>query len=162
MVEVTASLGSNVEPRVHLSAAVGHLKALFPGLEMSPVYESPAIGFRGANFLNLIVAFDTPSRLSQIQAAMSRIEDSRGRARNGAKHADRTLDIDILTYGAMVGQAAGISLPRDDILQYAFVLKPLADLRPEVHHPALGISYADLWRAFPNKHRQPLRLSPEI
>jgi 2-amino-4-hydroxy-6-hydroxymethyldihydropteridine diphosphokinase len=160
MVEVTASLGSNIEPRIHLSGAVESLGALFPGLQISPVYESPAIGFEGASFLNLVVAFDTQMALLKIQEELRFIEACHDRVRDGEKFSDRSLDIDILTYGALVGEVAGMTVPRDDITRYAFVLKPLADLRPEGLHPELKVSYAELWRAFSEKDRQPLRKLP--
>ena len=160
MVEVTASLGSNIEPRIHLSGAVESLESLFPGLQISPVYESPAIGFEGANFLNLVVAFETRMALFKIQEELRFIEACHGRVRDGAKFSDRTLDIDVLTYGARVGEVAGMTMPHADITRYAFVLRPLADLRPEGLHPELKVPYAELWRAFSEKDRQPLSRLP--
>jgi len=46
-------------------------------------------------------------------------------------------------------------LPRKDILEYAFVLKPLAAMIPDAVHPVVGRSYADLWAAF-DATEQPL------
>jgi len=42
-------------------------------------------------------------------------------------------------------------VPRDDITQYAFVLRPLADLAPELRHPVLGVTMAQLWAEFPGR-----------
>ena len=71
----------------------------------------------------------------------------------------RALDIDLLTYGSFVGQQNGISIPRPHMLDYAFVLKPLADLLPDDKHPGLERNYAELWREFPQKEEQPLWVS---
>jgi len=72
------------------------------------------------------------------------IEADHGRTRGEKKFASRTLDIDILTYGDHVGVLDGVELPRDEILKHAFVLRPLADIAPEVLHPILQKPYAQL------------------
>ncbi len=161
MVEVTAGLGGNIEPRYHLRAALTSLEMSFPGLRTSPLYESRAIGFDGANFLNLVVAFETEHPLEDLLTQVREIETAHRRDRSGSRVSSRTVDIDILTYGELVGDVEGLRLPREDITLYAHVLKPLADLRPSVIHPELGVSYAELWKEFPEKERQCLtRIAP--
>jgi 2-amino-4-hydroxy-6-hydroxymethyldihydropteridine diphosphokinase len=162
MVEVTAGLGGNIEPRTHLKAALGYLTERFPDLVTSPVYESRAIGFTGANFLNLVVAFETEHPLEDLLAQMREIETTHRRDRSGSKVSSRTVDIDVLTYGKLVGDVEGLRLPREDITHYAHVLKPLSDLRPSALHPELGVSYAELWKKFPQKARQPLIRVPAL
>ena len=39
-------------------------------------------------------------------------------------------------------------LPRGEITKYAFVLRPLAEMAPELRHPTLGTTYRALWEAF--------------
>ena len=73
------------------------------------------------------------------------VEDACGRDRSGPKFSPRTLDFDLLIYGDFVSTDPAIDVPRDEILQYPFVLKPLADLAPEARHPVVGRSYAELW-----------------
>ena len=68
--------------------------------------------------------------------------------RDSDKFAPRTLDIDLLTYGDALGLVDGYELPRDEILRYAFVIKPLADVAGEELHPATGRTYRVLWRDF--------------
>ncbi len=70
------------------------------------------------------------------------------------KFAPRTLDIDLLTYGDARQPAEG--LPRGEIVEYAFVLGPLADVAPDERHPTVGQRYADLWAAF-DHDAQPMR-----
>lgn len=71
----------------------------------------------------------------------------------------RTLDVDLLTYGDFAGEAGGSALPRDEILRYAFVLGPLAEVAGEEIHPVLGHSYRELWNAF-DQTVQPLTPVP--
>ena len=66
----------------------------------------------------------------------------------------RTLDLDVLLYGDMIRHDE-IDVPRSEIVQYAFVLRPLCDLAPSTSHPELGKSFAQLWLEL--KPAQPLK-----
>ena len=141
---VYLSLGSNIAPRRHLRAALRALRATFGELLVSPVYESRAVGFDGANFLNLVVGLDSSLSVGALSRELRHIEEQLGRVRGQEKFSSRTLDIDILTYGQTVGEVGGICLPRDEIEKYAFVIRPLADIDPAGRHPVDGRSYADI------------------
>ncbi len=54
------------------------------------------------------------------------------------KFADRTLDIDILLYDDLYLLSPALEIPRNEILEAAYVLKPMADLAPDLHHPVAG------------------------
>ncbi|MBK9428208.1 MAG: 2-amino-4-hydroxy-6-hydroxymethyldihydropteridine diphosphokinase [Gammaproteobacteria bacterium] len=144
MPRVYLSLGSNIEPERHLKAALDALAAEFGALILSPVYESEAVGFTGENFYNLVVGIDAELTIGQLAERLRAIEYLNERRRSGEKFAPRTLDIDILVYGDQVGTVEGIELPRDEILKYAFVLRPLADIIPEQRHPVVGKCYRQL------------------
>ncbi len=141
------SLGSNVEPFYHIPVAVRELGARFGSLRISPVYESAAIGFTGEHFLNLVVAFETNLEPTVIRAFLRQLEERHDRVREGESFSPRTLDIDLLLYGDLVSTGS-VVVPRAEILRYAFVLKPLADLAPDACHPVTGVRYADLWATF--------------
>jgi 2-amino-4-hydroxy-6-hydroxymethyldihydropteridine diphosphokinase len=145
---VLLSLGSNIDPAVNIREAVAALSSRFGDLQISPVYESEAMGFQGDNFLNLAVAFETDVELETLVSELKQLEDEQGRDRSAPRFSGRTLDIDILTYGEVQGRHAGIDLPRAEIAEQAFVLKPLADLLPHALHPARGKTYAELWQEF--------------
>lgn len=159
MPEVFVGAGSNVEPRRHLGAGLRGLAAQFGLLRLSPVYRNSPVGFAGEDFLNLVVAFETDDAVEEVAAALAAIEAANGRVRGEAKFAPRTLDLDLLLYGDLVLDTGGIQLPRDEIIKYSFVLKPLADLAGEHLHPVLGRSYAELWEHFDGK-RHPLERVP--
>lgn len=145
MTRVYASIGSNQQPHEHIRRALAALERQFRPLEVSPVYESVAVGFSGDNFLNLVVAFDTDLPLEQLDQELRRIEDDCGRVRGSARFTSRTMDIDLLTYGDLVRHDGHWDLPRDEIGRYAFVLRPLVDIAADARHPELGITFGELW-----------------
>jgi len=147
-IRVFVSVGTNVEREVNLRKAIAALKARFGELQMSAVYESKAQGFAGEPFYNLVVSLYCRETAAEVAAALKEIESAHGRQPGAQKFAPRTLDLDLLTYGDAPLDLAGLHLPRADILRYAFVLRPLAELAPEVRHPRLGNSYDNLWRSF--------------
>ena len=124
------------------------LRTKFPDLRCSRVYESEAVGFVGDNFLNLVACVETGLSLAEVSLTLKALEDELGRDRDQPRFSGRTMDIDILTFGDLQGEFDGIVLPRDEILQHAFVLQPLADLLPQQKYPVSGIPYAQLWSEF--------------
>ena len=66
----------------------------------------------------------------------------------------RELDLDLLLYGSMVDPDR--KLPRPDILRYAFVLGPLAELAPALVHPVTGQAFNGAWQEM-SLIKQPLR-----
>jgi 2-amino-4-hydroxy-6-hydroxymethyldihydropteridine diphosphokinase len=148
MPRVYVSIGSNIEKDKHLRQAVQALAARYAPLTLSTVYESRAIGFDGDPFYNLVAGFDTGDTLAQISAVLADIEQQCGRVRNGVRFGPRTLDLDILLYGDRVQHDATHQLPRAEIDEYAYVLRPLAEIAPLERHPETGITYGDMWRRF--------------
>lgn len=145
---VYLGLGSNIERERYLVAGLDALRMLLGELALSPVYDSPAIGFDGQPFLNMVVGASTSLPLAELATRLRHIETEHGRPANATRFSARQLDIDILTYGDLVGQFGGVTLPRGEILENAFVLRPLAELAPRARHPVDGRSYGELWAAF--------------
>lgn len=155
MTEVFLGLGSNVNREWHLREGIRALRERFGCVQLSPVFESESVGFAGSAFFNLVASIKTDLSVGELQQALRAIEFSLGRAPNQRKYSPRTLDIDILTYGDVVGDIEGVCLPRGEILENAFVLWPLACLAPDNKHPQVQISYQQLWEAY-DKSRQKL------
>jgi 2-amino-4-hydroxy-6-hydroxymethyldihydropteridine diphosphokinase len=148
MARVYVSIGSNIERSRNIRAALDALAARFNKLAQSRVYESAAVGFAGDPFYNLVVAFDATQSPHEIVDILHAIEDRQGRVRGGDRFAPRTLDLDLLLYDDLRMREGKLVLPRDEITRYAFVLRPLAELAPELRHSVSGRTYAELWRDF--------------
>jgi 2-amino-4-hydroxy-6-hydroxymethyldihydropteridine diphosphokinase len=151
---VYLSLGSNVDREARICQAVALLGERFGEIQTSPVYDSAAVGFDGSDFLNLVVGIDTSFEVEKVAEIFRDIEDRLGRDRSLPKFASRPIDLDILTYNDLILDAPGIRIPRPEILENAFVLKPLQDIAPRSLHPETRESYATLWRRMaPNAPR---------
>lgn len=149
MARVYLSLGSNLDPRRYLPAALDELRARFGPLQVSPAYRTGSVGFEGADFVNLAVGLDTELSPQDLNDWLHALEDRHGRRRDVPRYSDRTLDVDIVFYDDLVTEGPGhLKLPRDE-LKHAFVLRPIADIAPQLHHPVSGRSMAELWAAFP-------------
>ena len=139
------SLGSNIEAEKKIKSAIQGLEKLFGLLVISPIYESVAVGFKGDPFLNLVVGIQSDLPLFQIEKSLKILEKMNGRVKTPEKFSARTLDIDILTWGNQIIKE------EDEILKYAFVLKPLSDIAPHEQHPVLNQTYQNLWENFSPK-----------
>ncbi|MBL8223847.1 MAG: 2-amino-4-hydroxy-6-hydroxymethyldihydropteridine diphosphokinase [Chromatiales bacterium] len=155
MVTAYVSAGSNIDPLPNLRLAIAELRRRFGRLRLSPVYRTPAVGFAGDDFLNLVLAFETSEPPADVVAELERLHRLAGRQRGPDAFASRTLDLDLLLYGDEVIPQPPIKVPREDIRKYAFVLGPLADLAPGLVHPVTGETIGSLWAAF-DRQGQPL------
>lgn len=156
MPTVYVGMGSNVDPQRHVARALEALERTFGSLQVSSVYQTPAVGFEGDDFLNLVVAFRTRLPVSAVVERLRQIEAQHGRHRGDGRYAPRTLDLDLLLYGDLIAHHDGISVPRDEIEHHAFVLCPLAELAGERRHPRLGRTFTELWDEM-RDGAQPLR-----
>ncbi|HET7268167.1 MAG TPA: 2-amino-4-hydroxy-6-hydroxymethyldihydropteridine diphosphokinase [Oleiagrimonas sp.] len=146
---VYLSLGSNVDPGDNLRAAVAELRLRFGELELSPLYRTPAVGFDGDDFLNAAACIHTDLGPAPLNDWLHALEARQGRRRDVPRFSSRTLDIDIVLYDDRIMTGSGhLQLPRAELATQAFVLKPMADIAPDVVHPTLRRTLADLWRSF--------------
>lgn len=154
MARVALSLGSNLDPEQHLRRATAELRARYPDVRYSPVYRSAAVGFDGPDFLNLCAVLHSAEPPEAIDAWLHALEQAHGRRRDQPRFSSRPLDVDLLLYDDRVLRGPGhLELPRPELVEQEFVLRPLADLAPEWIHPTLGRSIGALWAAFPPPHR---------
>ena len=143
---VTVSLGSNINPEHNIRLAIAELRQQFGEIVISPVYQTAAVGFDGEDFLNLVVSLHTALPVQAIVAELKAIEDRIGRDRSQPKFSARAIDLDILTYDHLVLDEPGVQVPRNEILQNAFVLKPLSDICGSDRHPELNKTYLQMWQ----------------
>ena len=142
-IDVYVGVGSNISPEREILSGVAALQAEFGPLEISSVYRSPALGFDGDDFLNVVAVFTTSLGPDAVEARLDAIENDGRSALNSGRFAPRALDCDLLMYGMRIEAAR--RLPRDDVLRYPFVLGPLAEIAPQLRHPLDGVTIAEHW-----------------
>ena len=137
---VFVGVGSNHSACQNLKFAAKACREQFGSLEVAPVYESAARN-GGAPYLNTVFGFASALTPEALQDALRAIETHAGRKRGGT---DCALDLDLLLVGDTVREAKPV-LPRPDILRDAFVLRPLAELVPNLMHPVIRSAMAELY-----------------
>ncbi|WP_428353075.1 2-amino-4-hydroxy-6-hydroxymethyldihydropteridine diphosphokinase [Methyloprofundus sp.] len=142
------SIGSNINREHNISSALEVLQCKFGSLTYSSVYESDSVGFSGDAFLNLVISFYSDHDPVHIAMQLKNIEAEHERVRTKEKFSSRTLDLDLLLYDEKIISTEALSIPHDDILNYAFVLEPLAEIAPDKHHPIKNVCYQKLWQEF--------------
>lgn len=150
---VFVSLGSNIAPEQNILAAVRLLRRYTTVLAVSPVYRSLPQGFAQQDpFLNMAVKIHTlraPSALKssvidRIEAELKRVRDPHN------KNAPRTIDLDISLWNEAIIEYGAPSrmLPDPDILRFAHVAIPLADIMPEYKHPTENVTLGEIAARF--------------
>jgi 2-amino-4-hydroxy-6-hydroxymethyldihydropteridine diphosphokinase len=142
-------LGSNLDdPHGQLERAVAAISRL-PRTELlrrSPMYVSKPWGkIDQPDFLNIVVEIRTALAPLTLLRHCKHIETEQGRTES-ERWGPRQLDIDILIFNERVVRTASLVLPHPRMWQRAFVLRPLADLRPDLKSPQ-GVSILDVLRS---------------
>ncbi|MBO6575516.1 MAG: 2-amino-4-hydroxy-6-hydroxymethyldihydropteridine diphosphokinase [Rhodothermales bacterium] len=144
------ALGSNQGDRAaYLQAAVRALGSS-QGIEViacSPVYESAAVTMGDAQppYLNAVLSVHTTLSAAGLLRRCLDIEVANDRVRSSdARWTQRTLDIDVLLYGTEEILESGLVVPHPRIAEREFVLRPLADLAPNLWVPGLNATVTGL------------------
>jgi 2-amino-4-hydroxy-6-hydroxymethyldihydropteridine diphosphokinase len=140
------SLGSNVNALSNILAGIAALREAFSNVRLSPAYQTGAVGFDGDDFINLAASIETSLQPLELKQFLNELEDRHGRVRDAAKFSDRTLDVDILLYDDLYLISPLIEIPRAEIMTFTHVLKPLADLAPNLLHPVCRKTIAEIWQ----------------
>ncbi|MAR77723.1 MAG: 2-amino-4-hydroxy-6-hydroxymethyldihydropteridine diphosphokinase [Gammaproteobacteria bacterium] len=138
--KIYLGIGSNVDRVNNIKSCLNMIRELYGDIQISPVYETKSMGFDGPNFYNLVCYFQANIDIHNLNNILKKIENKHGRNFNETKFSSRTIDIDILYYDDLICDGENIKLPRDEILKYDFVLRPLVDIAPHYIHPEKKIT----------------------
>jgi 2-amino-4-hydroxy-6-hydroxymethyldihydropteridine diphosphokinase len=148
---IALALGSNIGNRMEaLRAAVAGLKAFVTVTKISPVYETAAAYVADQPpFLNAALLGETSLEPLELLHKLKTLETELGR-QPSFRYGPRLVDIDILFYGDRVLASPELAIPHPRMAERAFVLKPLADIAPDMKHPETGLSVAEMLAQLPD------------
>jgi 2-amino-4-hydroxy-6-hydroxymethyldihydropteridine diphosphokinase len=139
------SLGSNLGDRERALRDATAAVAALDGVVVtatSPIVQTPALKLHGVDhtapaYLNAVIRVNTTLSPDALLDAINRIEHDHGRVRD-QRWGDRTLDIDIVTFGDVVRDDARLELPHPRAAERGFVLAPWLMLDPNAELPGRG------------------------
>lgn len=123
---------------LELVSAVGDI------LKESAIYETAPWGFtEQPAFLNQAILLATELRPLRVMESIWKIETDMGRIKP-VPWGPRIIDIDIIFYDDLVYEADNLKIPHPFMQERRFVLEPISEIAPEIIHPLLGKSVAEL------------------
>lgn len=144
------ALGSNIgDKKGYLDMAVSRLEDR-PDCRVEKISDyivtAPYGGVKQDDFLNGCLKLRTLLMPEELLCQLHEIENDADRKRE-VRWGPRTLDLDILLYDDLVYESEELILPHVELQLRDFVLQPLAQIAPNLRHPLLGKTIAELWAA---------------
>ncbi len=137
------ALGSNLGDRAANMRHGIELLLAVPGIELkasSPIYETDPVdcGPGTQAFLNSVIEVQAACTPPELHAHLKAVEQALGRPVQRERNAPRTLDLDLLYADDIISNDPDLILPHPRMHLRSFVLKPLADIRPELVLPGFS------------------------
>lgn len=133
-VTVFVGLGANLGDRGEALLQALKAMAVLPQTRLqavSSLYSSAPVNAAGPDYLNAVAQLDTTLAPQVFLEALQAMELAAGRERP-YRNAPRTLDLDVLLWGSEQFHTATLTVPHPRMHERAFVLRPLAELAPEL------------------------------
>jgi 2-amino-4-hydroxy-6-hydroxymethyldihydropteridine diphosphokinase len=138
---VAVAIGSNLGERLanlrNARKDIANLSGALPPMRSSGIYETEPVGCEkgAAKFLNAAIEFGYAGEAWDLLHELAKIEKLLGRPGTHPKNISRTIDLDLLYFGDLKIETADLQLPHPRITEREFVLRPLADIRPDLILP---------------------------
>ena len=135
------ALGSNIGDRLanlrNARKDVAALQGVLPPLRSSAIYETEPVDCEkgAAKFFNAVIEFGYAGEAHELRRALAGIEKMLGRPSAHERNVSRTIDLDLLYFGELVIESSELRLPHPRIVGREFVLRPLAEIRPDLVLP---------------------------
>ena len=135
------AIGSNLGERLanlrNARKDIAALPGVLPPMRSSAIYETEPVDCEkgAAKFLNTTIEFGFAGEARELMRALALIERLLGRSAAHARNVSRTIDLDLLYFGELEIETAELQLPHPRITEREFVLRPLADIRPDLVLP---------------------------
>ncbi len=147
MALVYISFGSNVGDRLgNIKHGLASISA-HPSITItkkSSLYETEPVGYENQDwFLNGVIEIDTQISPDELLNLLKRIEKDVGR-RERIRWGPREIDLDILLYGQRCIESPNLTIPHPRLHERGFVLIPLVEIAPQIRHPTLQKTAAEL------------------
>lgn len=149
---VFIGLGSNLgNRRAHYQKALELIAGLPKTrvVKRSSLYESEPIGDAKNWYVNGVVEIETDFAPEKLLSRLQAIEKVMGRKKTPQtkKWSSRKIDLDILLFDNYIVESRNLKIPHPEIPRRRFVLLPLSELAPQLAHPRLGTTVAELLAA---------------
>ena len=145
-------MGSNIDPQKNIVKAFEVLSGSVQVVAASRIFETDPVASSGVPlFLNAALELLTVLEPGELKFEVLRpAEACLGRQRSSDRNAPRQIDLDLVLFGSRVfsDEVQGIELPDPDILRFAHVALPLADVSPERVHPLCGQRLEEIAASF--------------
>lgn len=155
--EIGFSLGSNLYNRKRLLMQAKDLLLSAPRttfVDQSPIYETTPVDvkpeYQDMAYLNSIVLVESELPLESWLSYIGKIEQSLGRERTVTdRNAPRPIDVDIIYAGDQIIDGGGLVVPHPRWAEREFVVRPLADVRPEMILPEASKTVSEILSSLP-------------
>lgn len=117
---------------------------------LSPFYRTEPVGVEGQSwYINAVLSISTSLSSGELISEILGVEKVMGRKRTGTRWESRIIDLDILLIGDEIINDKNLTVPHPRMHTRRFVMAPMADIAPDLIHPILGKTMAEILNEIP-------------